>query len=236
MSRLLDYIDSNIIKNEKKSMPRSLKSMLRLAFEDTKIAEKIYHILSHPIKENKFSLIGISAIYPEQLFFAFVIAKAIKQQAGQDMPIVIGGIEVTRHINYIINDKKVYDIVDFFITDDGEEPLAKLLIELPGGRFSDIPNLYFKRPDIAEGYLKPKEIFYLHPKDFSTPDFRGFDFFIYTKRMPMLASKGCLWSKCNFCTYPIMQPHPYYTNTVENTLRIIKEIKNAPYPSIQDET
>lgn len=225
MLRLLNHV--YIAEKEKQSIPWSLKSMLKLAFEDTDAINRkeIYHVLAPVVKKNKFSLIGISAVYPEQLFFAFIVAKVIKEKFNKDIYVVLGGAQVTKHINYIINSEKVYDFVDFFITDDGEEPLARLLKELPKKNFFDIPNLYFKNPDKANGYEKSKGSFHLHPEDFSVPDFSGFDLDSYQKIIPILVSKGCFWSKCSFCTYASMQGHRYCVNTIENTLKIIKEIK-----------
>lgn len=222
---LLDYKRIGI--NKKKSIPWSLESIL--AFDtgsSYKIeSKKIYRILKPAFKKNPFSIVGISVVYPEQLFFAFLIAKVIKERFNEDISVVLGGAQVTKHIDYIIKSGNVCDLVDFFVTDDGEEPLLKLLKELPEKRFYDIPNLYYKSEDERERYKKTKNIFYLHPKDFLVPDFKGFDLDIYRSQLPILASKGCYWSKCNFCTYASMKEHSYSMSTIEKALEVIKEMK-----------
>ena len=220
VNELLDYLENK----ERRSIPWSLETILRFDFKDTHHQKRISSILNPIINKNKFSLIGISVIYPEQLFFAFVIAKVIKEEFGKEIYVLLGGAQVTKHINYITNSKGVYNFVDFFITDDGEEPLLKLLKDIPEKRFSDVPNLYFKHPDKRGGYEKSKKFFYLYPEDFVVPDFTGFDLDVYRDQMPILASKGCFWAKCNFCTYASMQEHRYYMSTVEKTLGIIKEM------------
>lgn len=222
MEGLLDYVENK----EKKSIPWSLDSIIQFdSANNIAYSEKIYSILKSVITKNNFSLIGISCIYPNQLFFSFMIAKVIKEKFNKEIYVALGGAQVTKHIDYIINSEKARDFINFFITGDGEEPLARLLDELPEKRFCDIPNLYFKDSDRQRRYERPRGSFHLYPKDFLTPDFMGFDLDIYRGQMPILASKGCFWSKCNFCTYASMQEHKYSISTAEKTIRIIKEMK-----------
>ncbi|MBL7068280.1 MAG: radical SAM protein [Candidatus Omnitrophica bacterium] len=227
INALLNY--RKVGNRKKRSIPWSLESIVKFDFGDRYINEskKIYQILNPLIKKDAFSLIGISCIYPQQLFYAFIIAKVIKMRIDKDVQIVLGGTQITKHIDHIINSEGPYDFVDFFITDDGEEPLIKLLKEFPEKDLSDIPNLYFKPRGEAESYKKSKVTFRLAPKDFLTPDFRGFDLDIHRNQIPLLASKGCFWAKCNFCTYAGMQDCTYSISSAEKTLGIIKELKKV---------
>ena len=118
INELLDYLENR----ERKSIPWSLEAILKFDSKNTHYQKRISSILKPITGKNKFSLIGISVIYPEQLFFAFVIAKVIREKLGKEIYVVFGGAQVTKHVDYIINSKKVYDFVDFFISDDGEEP------------------------------------------------------------------------------------------------------------------
>jgi radical SAM superfamily enzyme YgiQ (UPF0313 family) len=211
-----------------KSIPWSLKSIISNALQDTNILEKsrIYHILERNIfKISECSLVGISGVYPQQLFFALLIAKLIKEEFDKNIHIVFGGPQITKHINDLITSENMYAYVDFLITHDGEEPLLKLITDLPKKRFSEVPNLYFKSLDKAKGYENSGGTFFLHPKDILAPDFTDFDLDAHADGLPVLASKGCFWSKCNFCTYRTMYENRYFCGTVENTLKIIRELK-----------
>jgi len=225
INELLDY--RKIGKEEKRNIPWSLESIVNFDFSAIrkKDVQKICSILRPYIKDKNPSLIGISVIYPEQLFFAFLIAKVIKEEINRDIEIVLGGAQITKHIEYITDNKRLYDFIDFFVSDDGEEPLLDLLEEFPKRRPSDIPNLYFKAPSKTKGYNKSNRNFYMRPKDFLLPDFRGFDLSLYRNQIPVLASKGCYWSKCNFCTYASMQDCRYSITTAENVLETIKGLK-----------
>ena len=211
-----------------RSIPWSLKSIISHALQDTNILErsKIYHILNRNIfKRREFSLVGISIVYPQQLFFALLIAKLIKEEFDQNIHIVFGGPQITKHINDLITSENMYAYVDFFITHDGEEPLLKLITDLPKKRFSEVPNLYFRCLDKAKGFENSGGTFFLHPKDMVAPDFTDFDLDAYPNGLSVLASKGCFWSKCNFCTYRNMYENRHFCSTVDNTLKIIKELK-----------
>ena len=225
INELLDY--RKIGKKEKKTIPWSLESIVNFDFSAIRIkdAKKIYGILNPHIKKNSPSLIGISVIYPEQLFFAFLIAKVIKEKIDKNIEIVLGGAQITKHIKYITDNKRLYDFIDFFVTDDGEGPLFDLLEEFPKKRPSDIPNLYFKAQSETKRYNKSNRTFYMRPKDFLLPDFRGFDLTLYRNQIPVLASKGCYWSKCNFCTYASMRDCRYSIAAAENVLETIKGLK-----------
>jgi len=229
-----DYFDRKInelldhIKNKEKGfIPWSLESIINFDFEKQCSAKmkKIYQLLPLKVKNGNFSLIGISVIYPEQLFFAFLIARTIKERCGKDIYIALGGAQITKHINHIIKSPKIYDFVDFFITDDGEEPLAQLLEALPKQRFSNIPNLHFKSLGGARGYERSNSFYLMHPKDFPVPDFTNFDLNAYGKQLPILASKGCFWSKCNFCTYATMHEKCFSICTSEKMIETIKTLK-----------
>jgi len=211
-----------------RSIPWSLKSIISYALQDTTTLEKskIYHILERNIfKRSEFSLVGISIVYPQQLFFALLIAKLIKEEFDKNIHIVFGGPQITKHINDLITSENIYAYVDFFITHDGEEPLLKLITDLPKKNFSKVPNLYFRSPDKTKEYENTGGTFFLHPKDILAPDFTDFDLDAYSYGLSVLASKGCFWSKCNFCTYRTMYENRYFCGTVDNTLKIIRELK-----------
>ena len=210
----------------KGSIPWSLDSII--GFENTagyrSHHRRISRVLVPYIRKNRINVIGISACYPEQLYFALMIAKAVKDVFGGGIEIVLGGSQITKHIRQLTGDRRVAALVDFLVEGDGEEALSGLLRPSGRGNLSDIPNLYRRS---GSGYIKPSRSFRLPPDKFITPDFSGFDLKIYRDYMPLLASKGCFWSKCNFCTYASMKEHAFSIASVGNALNIIKGLKKA---------
>jgi radical SAM superfamily enzyme YgiQ (UPF0313 family) len=168
--------------------------------------------------------VGISIVYPQQLFFALLIAKLIKEEFDKNIHIAFGGPQITKHINDLIINENVYDYVDYLVTHDGEVPLLQLITELPKKCFTEVPNLYSRSLDKARGYEKSGGSFFLHPKDILTPDFTDFNLAAYADCLHVLTSKGCYWSKCNFCTYRTMHENRYFCGTVDNTLKIIRAL------------
>ncbi|MBU2573249.1 MAG: radical SAM protein [Elusimicrobia bacterium] len=209
--------------------PESLKQTFQLFLKSTEEKEfgVIYRMLYSYIKtrNEKYFLIGISVVYPEQLFFSLVIAKVIKEKFNKNLRVVLGGPMITKNSEYLIEEQAIYDFVDFFVANDGEKPLVELLNEPIKSRLSEIPNLFFKNTEAFGKYEKSKGTFYLYPEDYAAPDFKGFNLDYYGKTIPVLASKGCFWGKCSFCTYSLMQQHEYRKPVLENVITTIEQSK-----------
>ena len=225
MTYLLDFLSNK----EKKSIPWSLKAILNADLDkDFEVfMKKTACILTPEIKSKEIDLVGISAIYPEQLFFAFIVAKVVKEVLGRKIPVVFGGTQITKHIDHLTKSPKIHNFVDFFITNDGEIPLAQLLEAIPEKNFSNIPNLYFKTQDKKTGYSNSQANFSLSPDSFPVPDFTGFELNNYRKQLPILVSKGCFWSRCTFCTYACMHEKQFKINTSKKSIDTIRKMVNT---------
>ncbi len=137
----------------------------------------------------------------------------------------MGGPQITKHISHIAKNRHFHNLVDVFITGDGELPLKMLLDETTCDNLSTIPNLYYKKDNSPKDYIKSTGFFRQDPRDFTVPDFTGFDPAIYRRQLPLMASKGCFWNKCNFCTYATINEHRYAITTPEKSIEIIKGLK-----------
>jgi radical SAM superfamily enzyme YgiQ (UPF0313 family) len=163
--------------------------------------QKVARMLELVIQGSAYSVVGISANYPEQLFFSLLAAQHLKKRLGSSAIIVMGGAQVTKHIDYLKTDPRIFDVVDFFVVDDGEEALRRLCLTEEGTRLRDIPNLYFKAEDGSKSFIFSGQYFRLEPDHFLTPDFSGFDPNNYEDLAPLIITKGCYWNKCVFCTF-----------------------------------
>ncbi|MFH1752639.1 MAG: radical SAM protein [Candidatus Omnitrophota bacterium] len=223
MSALLDLLKDK----EKNSVPWSLDSMINSDIEKNfpGQTDKLYHILKPIIEKKKLGLVGISVIYPEQLHFSLLTAKIIKERFGKDIPVALGGAQITKHISHLIKSPKVAKLVDFLVAGDGEEPLLHLIKKLPENNFLGVPNLYYRARGEETLFRSSKNTFHLHPDNFPIPDFTGFDIKTYIGQLPLLASKGCFWSKCSFCTYACIHENKFIISSAQKTFDTIKQMK-----------
>lgn len=205
----------------KKNIPWSLRSILASFKEGQRMPErnKIRSILAPLLVRKDLSWVSISVNYPEQLFFGLAIAKELKEKFGDGIHIVMGGAQITKHIDYLIKDEGVRGMVDHFVVRDGEEPLFQLLT---GEEFPKIPNLYYQNRQEGVGYVFSGQDFYRHPDDFLVPDFTGFDLEVYSDNFPVIVSKGCPWGKCAFCTFSSMHDRKFFLSSVDKAIEIIE--------------
>ena len=217
----------NIETKGKKSVPWSLKAILSNFRQDTGWTEqkKVQSFLTPILAKEDLTHIGISINYPEQLYFALLVAGELKKKWADKIKIVFGGAQITKHIEYLIQAEDVYGLVDFFVVRDGEEPLLKLLTEPAEKGFSNIPNLYFKDLAQKNGYKYSGVRFCLYPEDYLLPDFSGFDMEVYQEMLPIIVSKGCPWGQCAFCSFSGIHDRKFYHSSVQKTIQMIKEFK-----------
>jgi radical SAM superfamily enzyme YgiQ (UPF0313 family) len=203
-----------------------LNRMLDLATKNCSASEKEIKTLSRKIVplivKGKPDVVGISVIYPRQIFYALLIARIIKE-IKKDTFIVLGGTQIGKHVNFLIRDKALLSIVDGFIEGDGEEPLAELICCLDKGKhLGGVPNFYFKKPDLKNGYyyVGTKYDYVYNPKKIVIPDFSGFKI---NKVLPIRASVGCPWGNCTFCTWTKFHKKNICSNP-KDVLFLMKEL------------
>jgi radical SAM superfamily enzyme YgiQ (UPF0313 family) len=225
MNKALITFLERVKEKEKAAVPWSLGSILSFDFgnKHTPQAKRARECLAPLLDSGDIGLVGISAIYPEQLFFALMISGIVKQATGGAIPVALGGAQITKHIDSIRENANSAKDVDFFVVDDGEEPLLKLLEAIPDGGFHSVPNLYFRgKPE--EGHIRARESYRVSPRDLTVPDFSGFELSVYKNQLPVMASRGCFWSKCNFCTYANLHEKRFTITPAEKTLAHLKEM------------
>ena len=220
MSEVLENMEAE----GKRSLPWSLQAILTSLRQDRWLPErnKIRLLLEPVLAREGITLACISINYPEQLFFALSIARELKEKWGESIFIVAGGAQVTKHIDHLAKSEDAYRLIDFFVVSDGEEPLFRLLSELPGKNLSAIPNLYYKDPAKPGTYTSSESRFCLYPGDFPVPDFSGFDMDVYDDTLPLIVSKGCPWGQCAFCSFSGVHGKKFYSGSVEKALDAIK--------------
>ena len=179
---------------------------------------KYYKLIKSLIKKEDITVVGFSVMFPEQILYALIISKIIKT-LNKEIFVVMGGAQITRDIRYLIQQREWSNLVDSYIINDGEQPLAELIYQLEHSKnFDQVPNLYFKN---GANYSKSIYTFSCDSECLVlAPKFDGFFF----SHLPLRLSTGCPWSKCTFCTYRLFHK-TYSCGRIETTIKIIKDLK-----------
>ncbi len=150
----------------------------------------------------KYGLVGISIIHVGQVIPGLTLARILRENFP-NLHIVVGGSVFTRHLNIIESKKALFE--KFFhslILFEGELPLLRLVEQLKaGGSLSEVPNLIYLENDRVIQNPKAESLPY---DQLTRPTFDQLPLEKYLMPYPVLpymASRGCYWGKCTFCTH-----------------------------------
>jgi radical SAM family protein len=169
-----------------------------------------------------YGLVGISIIHVGQVIPGLTLARLLRKQ-HPDLHIVIGGSVFARHQDILQDKKTLFE--EFFhsiILFEGEEPLDKLIVSLKENKpLSTVPNLIY----LDSGKVRRTEKSKALPYDLlARPDFDGLALEKYLMPYPVLpymASRGCYWGKCTFCTHSFVYDS-YYRK--DNEQRVAEDL------------
>lgn len=170
----------------------------------------------------RYGLIGISIIYAGQVIPALTLARLLRRRYP-DAHIVIGGSVFNRHAD-ILGDKQAL-FEEFFhsvVLYEGEYPLECLIDSLENGKpLGEVPNLIHLENGKVVRNRPAKSL----PYDLlARPDFDQLPLGRYLMPFPVLpymASRGCYWGKCTFCTHSFIYDS-YYRK--ENEERVAEDL------------
>ena len=147
------------------------------------------------VQELMPAVVGICISVPNQLVPAFELCRVLRE-AGYEGRLVIGGNIVTRIKDELCLDW-VFDLVDGFVSFEGEEAL---LLLARGNNEETIPSLTWRRGTTI--VCNPSQT--LSRPRFAMPNFEGMSLGNYwgQRYLPMIASRGCYYGKCTFCSIP----------------------------------
>ena len=150
---------------------------------------------------NSPDIIGFSIASPSQLIPSAQLVWLLRK-AGFIGSIVWGGNTVTRLSKSFKGLDWLFDIIDYLVVFQGEEPFYQLVLALQNGTvLRRVPNLIYKsRGKVEETATLPAP----SPNSLNTPYFTGFPIGEYwgVNYLPLLASRGCYYNKCSFCAIP----------------------------------
>jgi radical SAM superfamily enzyme YgiQ (UPF0313 family) len=154
----------------------------------------------------------LSAPFPGNVYAAFRIAQAVKDQ-DRNIVTVLGGGYVNTELREL-SEPRVFDYFDYVTLDDGERPLLALLEHLRGERPQERLVRTFLRGAEGVRYIDAKEPD-IPFAEAGTPTWDGLPLDRYLSLLDMLnpmhrlwsdarwnkltVAHGCYWKKCSFC-------------------------------------
>lgn len=152
------------------------------------------------IDEQRPALVGLSIVAANQVVPALAIALEARH-AWPSMPIVIGGAWVTQLRHRLPSIPWLSQVVSALVPFQGEAALASLMAPRSG-----LPS-----HDESRSAAAPVPVFageHIRLAQLPSPGFDGLDLGGYAEpgHLPLMASRGCYWAKCRFCSYPQLEP------------------------------
>jgi anaerobic magnesium-protoporphyrin IX monomethyl ester cyclase len=151
--------------------------------------------------------VGISVTYRRQIVPAITLALLVRQRMR--VPVILGGQMISIWRPALTRLPRLFDWADYAIVFEGETALETLLTALErGAPLDDVPNLAYRR----DGRVHVNSI---HVEDINTlpaPDYEGLPLTRYLAPEPVLllnTSRGCYWSKCEFCSVSPSMRHRF---------------------------
>jgi anaerobic magnesium-protoporphyrin IX monomethyl ester cyclase len=180
----------------------SSADLLKASDEDD-FYTRLYHqvITEELLPRYNPRIIGFSVVFMNQIIPAFQCARIIKQH-WPDVHITMGGPCISMHFREI-QEKKLFQIVDSLVMDEGEIPLETLsaVLSAPQPDLTTVPGLAYLADDQIQ-FNPPAPS--LNLEECPPPDFSVFELGRYLSPItdllvPFRLSKGCPWQKCTFC-------------------------------------
>lgn len=148
------------------------------------------------------ALVGVCVAFPEQAAESVRFARRIRATAPH-VKICFGGPLVSQFAEKWLENGWLFDYVDYVCIGDGEKTIVELADVLEGrGRLEDVTNLSWRD---ASGKVQrpmgPPVLTALH--EAPLPDFRSADLargLTPEPVYPLMASRGCYWGRCTFCS------------------------------------
>ena len=171
---------------------------------------------------NKYGLVGISIIHAGQVIPGLTLARILRARYPH-LHVVIGGSVFARHQD-ILDDKKILfeEMFHSIVLFEGEHPLDQLIEHLKKEKPLDtVPNLIYLKNGKVVRNAAAKALSY---DQLACPNFDDLPLDKYLMPYPVLpymASRGCYWGKCTFCTHSFIYDSHYRK---ENEERVAEEL------------
>lgn len=172
-------------------------------------------------------LVGLSLTSLNQLVPTLTLVKRLKASAP-GVPIVLGGAMVLYLHELARRRPELFEGVDFLVAGEGETALVHLLEALSGRRrMKSVENLFFReRGGFVAGQIGHAE----DMQALAPPDFDGTQWDTYlspVRIVPYLASRGCYWDRCAFCSLCATYMNRYREREVDRVISDLRHLSES---------
>ena len=190
------------------------------------------------IEAERPDVIGISIVLQQQMYSAMTFCALIKQHFPH-IHVTIGGNTVTR-LRDVLPQSPLFQYFDSAVVYEGETAFVQLVSAVGAKRsLADVPNTIYKdETGIHTSTTSYAEDMHSLPP----PDFDGLPldkYFVPTKILPYLATRGCYWGRCEFCDHGEGYTAGYRSKTIREALEEIRYLRDkygAAYFHFTDES
>jgi hypothetical protein len=198
------------------------------AVNDTQvnIYRDVFDQLVRPVIEaEQPDVIGISIVLQQQMFSTMTFCALIKQHFPH-IHVTIGGNTVTR-LRDVLPQSPLFQYFDSAVVYEGETAFVQLVSAVGAKRsLADVPNtIYRDETGIHVSATSYAEDLHSLPP----PDFDGLPlekYFVPTKILPYLATRGCYWGRCEFCDHGEGYTAGYRSKKIQDILDEIKHLRD----------
>jgi radical SAM superfamily enzyme YgiQ (UPF0313 family) len=183
------------------------------------------HLVRPVIQAEQPDVVGISIVLQQQMFSSMTFCALIKQHFPH-IHVTIGGNTVTR-LRDVLPESPLFQYFDSAVVYEGETAFTQL-VEAVGAKrdLSQVPNTIY-RDDTG---VHTSEMSYAEDMAaLPPPDFNGLPlekYFVPTRVLPYLATRGCYWGRCEFCDHGEGYTAGYRTKKIQEILDEIKHLKD----------
>jgi len=183
------------------------------------------HLVKPVIQAEQPDVVGISIVLQQQMFSSMTFCALIKQHFPH-IHITIGGNTVTR-LRDVLPQSPLFHYFDSAVVYEGETAFTQL-VEAVGAKQSlaDVPNTIYK--DETGVHVSPMS----YAEDMAAlppPDFDGLPlekYFVPTRVLPYLATRGCYWGRCEFCDHGEGYTAGYRSKKIQDILADITYLRD----------
>jgi hypothetical protein len=183
------------------------------------------HLVKPAIEVEQPDVIGISIVLQQQLFSTMTFCALIKRYFPH-IHVTIGGNTVTR-LRDVLPQSPLFQYFDSAVVYEGETALVQLVSAVGAAHsLADVPNAIYK--DETGIHTSPAS----YAEDLATlppPDFDGLPlekYFVPTKILPYLATRGCYWGRCEFCDHGEGYTAGYRSKKIQDVLADIMYLRD----------
>ena len=177
------------------------------------------------IEAEQPDVIGISIVLQQQMFSSMTFCALIKQYFPH-IHVTIGGNTVTR-LRDVLPQSPLFQYFDSAVVYEGETAFVQLVSAVGAKQsLAEVPNTIFKD---AAGVHVSTTSFAEDMHSLPPPDFDGLPldkYFVPTKILPYLATRGCYWGRCEFCDHGEGYTAGYRSKKIQDVLAEITYLRD----------